>query len=922
MLVGRTGECAGLDRLLEGVRAGRGGALALRGEPGTGKSALLAYAVEQATDVRVLVASGVPSESEIPFSALLELLRPVLAWLDELPRPQADALAGALALGPPVAGDRFAVYAATLSLLAHGADEAPVLGVIDDAQWVDASSADALLFAARRLGAERAGLLFAVHEDAAAPFEAAAVPTVAIGGLDREASTALLAQRAPDLAPAVAEQLFRATAGNPLALVEIPALLSAGQLDGSEPLDDPIPAGAGAERAFLRRIAELPDATQRALLVAATAGSAEIAAIAGAIAVRGLDAAALEAAETAGLIVVDGVRLAFRHPLVRSSVYHGAAPSDRRAAHGALAAALGESSDPHATERRAWHLAAAALAPDERVAEALDAAAAAAGERTGYAAAAAAFERAAELTPGADDQARRLLRAAEAWQLAGRSPRAVDLLDRALALAGDPLLRAAIHHLWGRIDTWRGPAAAAHERLVREAARVEPLAPERAAQMLTDAVTAFVVIGDIRGAVATAEQAYEAASRLGGTPELLAALQLGKALILHGDSVAGHPLIMRCDELADGLVHGIELAHCAPALMAVEEYEAARAVLDRLVDAARSAGAFGLLAYCLGALAELDVRTGRWTSAYAAGFEAVKLAEETGQDGQLSYNLARLARLEAAQGREDACRAHADRALELAHELGFGSSVAFAESALGLLELGLGNPEAAGDRLRECGRLVERLEMREPGRLEWEPDLVEALARAGQLEAAEVALGRFEHRAVAAQRSWAIAAAQRCRGMLAGEGFEACFEAALEWHDRTQTPFERARTQLCFGERLRRARRRSDARSQLRAAVEAFDRLGARLWAERARRELRASGQTARRRDPSTAERLTAQELQVALIVARGATNREAAAALFVSPKTIDSHLHSAYRKLGVRSRTELAERVLSRAGEGVPEPA
>ncbi len=907
VLVGRGFETTELCQLIEHVRAGDGQALALEGEPGAGKSVLLSYAAAQAPDMTVLTARGVPSESEISFSGLLELLRPLLVHLPELPPPQAAALAGAMALGPPTGGDRFAVYAATLSLLARAAQDRPVLAIVDDVHWLDTASAEAVRFAARRVRDEPVGMLFALRPG---EFDASGLSVLRVEGLGREASLELLPV---GVAPDVTEELLRVTGGNPLALVEIPALLTAGQLGGREPLDDPMRVGARAERAFLTRFETLPVPARSALLVAAASGSRTVDSLLRALAASGLDASALEAAESAGLVNIDGFALEFRHPLVRSTVYHGSPAGDRRAAHRALASALSDDRDEHATVRRAWHLAAAAIGPDEDVAEQLDAAARDARDRAGYAAAAIAFERAAELTPDGDARASRNLRAVEAWQLAGRSGRAVTLLESTLPGITDPLLRATACHLSGRIDMWRGPATAAKVRLISEAARIEPVAPELAARMLTDAVTGSIVSGAIEEAVSLGRRAHAAAAPIGGLPELLAALQLGKALILHGEP-EGDALILRCVELMQDenpLQHAMELAHCLPALMTIEAYETARAVADRVIPAARTAGAFGLLAYCLGAQAELDARIGHWASAYADGFESVDLARESGQTGQLSYNLARLAWVEAGQGREEACLAHAAEALELADALGFGSSTLFAEAALGLLELGTGQSEVAIDRLGALLR-ADALGVREPNRIEFRSDLIEAAVRAGRLDVAEHALADLARGVERSRRPMSVAALHRARGLLASdEDFAAEFEAALVAHGAGRTPFERARTQLCFGERLRRARRRAEGRTQLRAAVAQFDLLGARPWAERARVELRASGETARKRDPTSAEQLTAQELQVARIVANGASNREAAAALFVSPKTIDSHLHSAYRKLGIRSRTELARHVL-----------
>lgn len=928
VLIGREAECRAIDDLLGMARGGQSATLLLRGEAGIGKTALLGYAARQATDMLALSARGVESESEISFSGLSELVRPLLDRIGSLPAPQAAAIASALAIGPPIAGDRFAVAAAALSLLASAAASGPVLVIIDDLQWLDTSSAEAVLFAARRLDAEPIAMLFAARDESHGQRSGYGVPERRIHGLDRESSLALLRSSTPSIGQEVAERLFRETGGNPLALVEIPPLIPASQLAGHEPLDAPLRVTERIEQAFAKRIDGLPADAQSALLVSAASESRSVEVIAAALRELGLTTAALETAETAGLVALDGGELAFRHPLVRSCVYYGATSAQLRSSHGALARAL-EGRGEEAADQRAWHHSASSLEPDETIAQALEDAALRARRRSGYPAAARTFERAARSTPAIEARARRLFQAADAWHLANQSDRAVALLEEAATLTLDPFLRAEVQHLRGRIDSWRGPAIDAYRMLCREADAIETSAPEKAAMMLSDATLAAITGGDLPHAVAAATRAHELALPLGGAIELISALQLGKALILTGQARAGYPLIMRCAELFDPLEpldHGDEVAQCAPALLAVEEYGVADGLLARVIAAGRQANALGLLTYCLGAQAELDVRTGRWSQAYANGFESVHLAREADRPGQLSYNLARLARLEAALGREEACRAHVSEALELASGLDFGSTFPFAASALGLLELSLGRLDAAIQHLSRTNEHWDRIGLREPGRLEWQADLVEALVRAGRRDEAEPVLDDLERHSGAEPASDPIAsawtgpfltraAARRCRGLLAAEGdIDREFQAAFDWHAQTTTPFELARTELCYGEQLRRHGRRVDARRQLRTALETFDRLGAVPWSRRARAELAATGETVRASHAAPAEQLTSQELQVALIVAGGATNKEAGAALFLTPKTIEFHLAKIYRKLDLRSRTELARRFADRA--------
>lgn len=930
-LVGRTAEVREIDDLIEGAREGRGSALLLRGEPGIGKTSLLRYAAAHASALTLLEARGIEAESEIPFSGLSDLLRPLLGALSTLPARQAAALAGALALGPPTGADPFAVAAATLSLLAAAAAERPVLVLVDDLQWLDTSSSEALLFAARRLDAEPLAMLFAEREGGEAEHPAPGFSIRRIAGLDRVEALELLAAVTDRSLPAdVAERLYAASGGNPLALVELPGLLSGDLLEELDALADaPLPLSDRMVRVFSAQVAGLPSRIRTALLLAAANDGMDADPVLAALPGLGLDRVDIERAEATGLLAIDGPGARFRHPLVRSSVYQGADPAQRREAHRALADALAGHDDA-AAARRAWHLAAATLGHDDGVAAALERAAVAARHRGGYAAAARTWERAARLSSADEARARRLLAAAQALELANRYERAMALLDEARRLTGDPLLAADIEHERARIDVWRGPALDACARLREVAEALRETSPGRSAAMLTDATLAGITGGDLGGAVVVARRAYEIAGAVGGRAEVRAALQLGKAQILTGDVHAGYPRLMGAVTALlddDALADGADLVQASPALLAVEEYDQAERVLLRQVSAERASSAVGRLAYSLGALAELEVRIGRWAAAAAHGSEAVQLAEEAGLAGQLSYNLARFARLEAGRGQETACRAHVARALELAGRHNFGSTWPFAYSALGLLALGLDRPSEAVLHLEETGRQWERIGLREPGRLEWQGDLAEALVRNGQAPDAERVLAELERRSAACCHddgdgrqvvhcTLARAVLARCRGLAAGgPEADALFCEALAWHERSTTPFQRARTQLCFGEHLRRRGRRVEARPLLRAAEETFDQLRAAPWAERASAALAATGEQLGPRRARPIDALTPQEMQVALVVGDGATNREAAAALFLTPKTIEFHLARIYRKLELRSRSELARWVAVQQG-------
>jgi DNA-binding CsgD family transcriptional regulator len=902
MLLGRDAERARLAGLLAAARGGASAALVIRGEPGIGKSALLDDAVGSAAGMTVLRARGVESESELSFAGLADLLAPVVSELGSLPPPQRAALAGVLALGPPVPGDRFTLYAATLSLLAAVAERSPVLVAVDDAPWLDAPSREALVFVARRLGEEGVVLLLAARSGEPVGSEAAGVAELVLGGLDAGAAATLLEQGGA-IAPEVASRLFDATGGNPLGLLELSGLLNDAQRRGAEPIEEPVPVGAGIERAFSHRLDALPEPSRRALAVAAASESGALDELAAA----GLDLAALEPAEAAGLVAVADGRLTFRHSLLRSVAYRAVPAPEQRAAHRALAAAV-------EGERRAWHLAAAAVAPDEEVAAALAEAAGTARARGGPAAAMRAAERAARLTPEPQPRAGRLLEAAGDCARGGRPDRAQELLGEALDLAADPGLRADVQHLRALIEARSGAALAAADLLGAEAALVEPVDPVRAAVMTMAAVQPLFEAGETATGLALARRGQALCERA-GLPPMPAGLPLAMALLLCNERPTARPMLDGAVAWLDGaddpwalgpvLVFGI-----GQAFMWMEEHALARRLLESGIAQCRAWSAPGLLPYGLLCLCELEFRDGRWAHAYAAGAEAARLADETGQINDIAYSLAVLARVEAGLGRERDCRAHLAGAVEIIDRLGAEIVRGYVGATAGLLELGLGRSVEAVAVLEETAGFLGARPAGDPAVLQWPPDLVEAYVRLGRRDDAARVLDPFEAAARHSGSPWATAAAARCRGLLApDDAFDEPFAAALE---DDGMPFETARTRLALGERLRRAGRRVEARTALRAALVTFSRLAAQPWAERARTELRATGERVRRGSPTATEQLTPQELQVALQVAGGSTNREVAAALFLSPKTIEFHLRNIYRKLGIRSRTELVRVMLS----------
>ena len=904
MLHGRHEECAAIDRLLADASELRSGALVIRGEVGVGKSALLAYAADRAAEkMRVLWGAGVESESELAFAALHQLVRPVLDHVERLPGPQAAALQGAFGLATTNGTDRFLIGVGALSLLAEVAEERPLVCLVDDAQWLDQPSTDALSFAARRLEAEGVVLLVAARDDDLHMFTAPSFEELRLTGLDADAAAALLTEQSPaGLAPNVRARLIEATHGNPLALLELPSSLNADQLAGRAPLPDPLPVSAGVERVFLERVRRLPESTQTLLLAAAAEETGDLAVILRAGRALGTGVEAFGMAETAGLVRIAEGRIRFHHPLVRSAVYRGATFSQRQAIHQGLAAAL--EGEEHA-DRRAWHRAAAATEPAPEVADELERSAERARRRSGYAAAARALERSAALTAAEKLRSRRLVDAADAAWLAGQPDRALGLLDRAAGGVSEPRLRADIAHLRGVIELRRGVPADAFTILTAGAAEVAPVDPVKALAMLLPASEAASYAGDVALTIEAARRASALPRGEQRIDQFTVGLLVGIGSILEGDTARGAPLLREAVVLAQTFDDPSRLGFAGAAARYLGDDTATHDFYGRAVARARATGELVLLPYLLESLAVAEVAAGRYAAATASASEGLRLARETGQESSVCRNLSTLALLAAMQGHEDACRSYAAEALEHAVPRGLRLQAASATWALALLDLASSRPAEALARLEtltagsETGHPVIALLS--------VPDLVEAAVRANQTERGQTALAGFEQWATHTAPPWALALVPRCRGLLsAGAAADRHFTEALRLHGPSSRPFDRARTQLLYGEALRRARRRVDAREHLRAALTTFEQLGASPWAERARTELRVSGETARRRDPSTLDQLTPQELQIVRFVGQGATNREVAAQLFLSPRTIDYHLRQVFTKLGISSRAEL----------------
>ena len=936
VLLGRDAELERCGGFLERVRGGASAALVILGDPGTGKTALLDHLITMASMLggfTVLQARCLEAESEISYSGLADVTRPLRGLIDALPRVQARALQAALALGPsaapilgPAGGEqRFAVAIATLTLLAAAAETGPVVVAVDDAHWLDSASAEALVFTARRLGTEGVGMVFTARRTEPWPAHFEALPTMGLEGLDAAAAAALVTRvRARSVPAEVTMRLRAATGGNPLALASLAVALDEAQLLGKAHIPDPLPVDATIRRGFVRRMTGLPPACRDALLVAAAADAPQLDAVAAALGKSGLSVADLEAAESRGLITIrpGENELAFDHPLLRSAIYHDASPPARRAAHAALARALAA-----APERRAWHLALAAAGPDESVAADLADAARQAQRRGGHGGASRALELAARLSPSADRRATRLFEAAWAAALAGQATRMNDLLDAGLAAAPDPVLRAQMQNMRGRVAVFSASPLRAGHLLLAEADRIEDADAALAAEMRVEAVPAMSLSGRLQEALTVAIDAHRRAQRLGGDLAARTGLMLGLARILAGDPQSDRPLfeaslarLARPPRSADpALGLSFYLTAAAQALTWVGELDRAAHLIAELRERTRNAFLPGLLSYVLGMSSDIELRRGRLAAARAAAAESVQLAADTSAGTQYAFALARLGTAAAAMGLAEECRTSVAHALAVSEEADMWSVPIFGHAALGLLALGASDPGEAARGLDQAEHAAERCGLEHPGVAVYAGDRVEALTRAGRRPEAERALGRLQGQARITQGTWELGVAARCHGLLASAAAaDGHFAQALALLEPVSV-FEAARTRMCWGESLRRRRQRGQARKLLEQARETFAKLGAVTWAGQTEIELEASGAVVHRTIPAPASQLTPREFQICALVAQGATNPEIATKLFLSRKTIEAHLGHIFAKLGVRSRTELTRLIIQNGlSEGV----
>ncbi|WP_198679434.1 helix-turn-helix transcriptional regulator [Thermomonospora amylolytica] len=894
MLHGRAGELAAVDRLLDGARHGRSGALVVRGEAGIGKSAILDHAAA-ARDMTVLRGTGIESESELPYAGLHLLLGKAVDRIGALPAPQARALRGALGIGEPARADRFLTGLAVLSLLAELAEERPLLVLVDDAHWLDEGSAQALLLAARRLDAEPIAMIFAVRDGHAPAFGAPGLPELRLGGLDEASAAELLAERAADLAPHVREQIRHQAQGNPLALLELAAAQREGRLAAETAMVRPLPAHSRVRRTFAERIAAVPPRTRTVLLVVAADDTGDPAVVLAAARRLGATTEDLEPAERRGLVHLVEGRLDFRHPLIRTVAYQEATLHQRLAVHRALAEVMDA---PQYADRRARHLAAATTGPDEEVAAELERSAEQARARGGYGAVAAAYARAAELTPDPRRRGRRLAAAARAAVDAGRLDQAERLADEAAGHLTDPLELAEVAEIRAALAGGQGRQRAAHDILAEAALSVARRAPQRASGMLFHAVEAAWNAVDFEAVAATAGRA--AALGLPGGERIRAMARVADGLNHLGGGDMGDGLAALRELVAfTGDAGPRESATVAFWHLLLGDHEAAHDLAAGLERQCRARSALGALPRVLGLLARAQLLQGRHREARSNAAEGLQLARDIGQPEGEGLPATVLAQLAAIEGDEEEFARISAAALDHAT----GTSPLRLACARSLLDLGLGRYEAAADRLTEIAAGPARLDG-----LSSMPDLVEAAVRLGRTGPAREITAWYADWAEHTGRPWALAVASRCRA-LTGQDVGRHYARAVELHrEPGGRPFEQARTELLYGEWLRRARRPSEARTHLRAALETFERLPARPWAERARTELRAAGETTTGRAPDDlTARLTPQELQVARLAAAGLSNREIGAQLFLSPRTVGYHLSNAYPKLGVTSRAALA---------------
>src|SRR6195256_6267770 len=900
-LLGRQREREVLGRLLNAARGGDGGVLVVHGEPGVGKTALLDWTVEEGRQLRVLRTVGVEGEMELPFSALQQLCSPILDRSGRLPDPQRDALGVAFGLSAGQAPNPFLVGLAALVLLAEASEERPLLCVVDDAQWLDRASARALVFVARRLLAEKIAVVFAARELGAT---LARVPGLRVEPLGRRDARTLLESVLPaPMDEHVLDRIVLETHGNPLALLELPRGMTPMQLAGGVGLPA-VPLSTSIEESFTRRLAKLPGDARRLLLIAAADPTGDPAVVWRAARLLGIPESIAETVEAEDLLEL-GVRVVFRHPLVRSAVYRAAGLKERRAVHRALAEATDPEIDP---DRHAWHRAQATATPDEDVAAELERSAGRAQARGGLAAVAAFLERAAALTPEPTHRAERLLAAAGAKRDAGDLEAALGLLVGVEAGVLDELGCARVELLRAQIALEQRRGDDAGRLFLSAASRLEPLDPGLARETYLEALAGAMAsdVDVVGGAPAVA--AARAAPAGTAPPRTVDVLLDAFAIRLTDGYAAAAPTLARALELLlamdisnEDVGRWLSVSSARDSnIVALEMWddEALHLLAARQVQGARDTGALAHLQFGLSFLARSHMLAGELTAATLMIDEARLIAEATGNPALVNAPMI----LAAWRGDE----AQASELIEATSEEAATRRWTSNNYARSVLYNGLGRHDAARDAAWEAFQPAPI------GYGSWLlPELAEAASKTADRALLESALEWLSERTRVISSRWASGIEARVRALLSeGEVAESLYRQSIEHLSGTRARVELARTHLLYGEWLRRERRRVDAREHLRTAFEAFTSTGAAAFAGRAERELLATGERARKRTVDTLEQLTPQEEQIARLAADGHTNRAIAAQLFISPSTVEYHLRKAFRKLDVKSRTQLAHRM------------
>jgi DNA-binding CsgD family transcriptional regulator/tetratricopeptide (TPR) repeat protein len=895
-LRGRSRESAILDGLVSAARTGRSDVLVLRGEAGVGKSALLDELVSRSQACRIARAVGIESEMELAYSGLHQLCQPFLDRIDRLAPPQRDALGTAFGQLTGPTPDRFLIGLAVLNLLSDAAEHQPVLCVVDDAQWIDLMSARILAFVARRLAAEAVVMVFAVR--AGVEHELTGLAELEIGGLGDADAQALLESVLPGpIDPRVRDRIVAETRGNPLALLELPQTWSAAELaDGLTPGS----LTSRLEDGFVRRLEPLPADTRTLLLTAAAEPLGDATLLWRAAERLGLGADPAAAALDSGLITF-GQRVSFRHPLVRSAAYRMASPQERQAVHQALADVTDADSDP---DRRAWHRAQATSRPDEEVAAELELSAQRAGARGGFYAAAAFLERAAELTPEPGRRADRALAAATAKRGSGALDAALSLLSSVAAGPPDALRAAEVQLLRGQIAFDLGHAREAARTLLDAARHLEPHDAARARLTYLEAMSAAIWASgpDAPGILAFAAAAAPPPAESAPAADLL--LQAFALRITRGYAAAGPDLTKALEEARDAIVRAEDVGswlwlagNRASGIIAIEvwDFDTAQELSVRQDRMARESGALVQLQFALNFRANLQCLTGDLAAVAGLVEEDRQIAAATGNP-QVGFGSLLLA---AFRGDEKVATELIDATTRAATEREQGRMVDFAMYARSVLNNGLGRYDAARDAaLRVFEQDVIGYGVLVVG------ELAEAASRTGDTKLVEATLAWLTERTTATPTDWGRGIEARVRALLSSD--EEAYRRSIEHLSRTSLRVEVARTQLLYGEWLRREGRRVDAREQLRTAHELLAGMGLEAFAERARHELLATGETVRKRSPETSNDLTAQEAQIAGLARDGLTNPEIAAQLFISPRTVEWHLRKTFSKLGITSRRQL----------------